>query len=520
MSEEILINVTPQETRVSVVENGILQEVHIERTQKRGLVGNIFKGRVSRVLPGMQAAFIDVGLERTGFLHSSDIVANSSNLDPDADAESDINETEQTQPIESIINEGDEILVQVVKDPIGSKGARLTTRLSIPSRYVVFVPDYPAIGISQRIEDEDERERLRNTILSHVSGIDNQAIANGNNVVLHDTVSEAELLKKGGFIVRTAAEHIPDEDIFKDIEFLKKIWDSIVVRAENTFPPSIVYEDLPLVMRTMRDLVHSEIGKVRIDSKETYQRVSEFSKHFIPELLSRIEYYTGSHPILDLYSVEDEIQRSLNRKVALKSGGYLIIDQTEAMTTIDVNTGAFVGHRNQEETIYKTNLEAAHTIARQLRLRNLGGIIIIDFIDMKDPEHGRQVLRSLEKNVEKDHSKTIISELTSLGLVQLTRKRTRESLEHILCETCPTCHGRASIKTAETVCYEIFREILREVRQFDANKLLVVASQRVVDMLLDDESTSVAELESFIGRPIAFQVEALYTQEQYDIVLL
>ena len=514
MSEEILINVTPQETRVSVVENGILQEVHIERTQKRGLVGNIFKGRVSRVLPGMQAAFIDIGLERTGFLHSSDIVVN--NLESNSTS----NESEQTQPIENIIHEGEEILVQVVKDPIGSKGARLTTRLSIPSRYVVFVPDYSSIGISQRIEDEEERERLRNAILTHISGVQNHAAANAGNVVLHNTMTEPELLKKGGFIVRTAAENIPDEDIFKDIEFLKKIWESIMVRAKNTFPPGNVYEDLPLVMRTMRDLVHSEIEKVRIDSKETYQRVTEFSKHFIPELLSRIEYYTGSHPILDLYSVEDEIQRSLNRKVSLKSGGYLVIDQTEAMTTIDVNTGAFVGHRNQEETIYKTNLEAAHTIARQLRLRNLGGIIIIDFIDMKDAEHGRQVLRSLEKNVERDHSKTIISELTSLGLVQLTRKRTRESLEHILCETCPTCDGRASIKTSETICYEIFREILREVRQFDANKLLVVASQRVVDMLLDDESASVAELEAFIGRPIAFQVEPLYTQEQYDIVLL
>jgi ribonuclease G len=514
MSEEILINVTPQETRVSVVENGILQEVHIERTQKRGLVGNIFKGRVSRVLPGMQAAFIDVGLERTGFLHTSDIVGNN------IDADSDQNGSEQLQPIEAIINEGDEILVQVIKDPIGSKGARLTTRLSVPSRYVVFVPDYSSIGISQRIEDEEERERLRNAILSYMSGVEKQVIGNTDNVVLHGTLSESEILKKGGFIVRTAAEHIPDEDIFKDIDFLKKIWDSIMVRAKNTFPPGNVYEDLPLVMRTMRDLVHSEIEKVRIDSKETYQRVTEFSKHFIPELLTRIEYYTGSHPILDLYSVEDEIQRSLNRKVPLKSGGYLIIDQTEAMTTIDVNTGAFVGHRNQEETIYKTNLEAAHTISRQLRLRNLGGIIIIDFIDMKDAEHGRQVLRSLEKNVERDHSKTIISELTSLGLVQLTRKRTRESLEHILCETCPTCSGRASIKTSETICYEIFREILREVRQFDANKLLVVASQRVVDMLLDDESTSVAELEAFIGRPITFQVEALYTQEQYDIVLL
>ena len=514
MSEEILINVTPQETRVAVVENGVLQEVYIERSQKRGLVGNIFKGRVSRVLPGMQAAFIDIGLERTGFLHTSDIVGNNSEL------EEELPVNDQTQPIESIIKEGEEILVQVIKDPIGSKGARLTTRLSIPSRYIVFIPDYASIGISQRIEDEVERERLRNVILGYQSGIAKLAVGNEDNVVLHGAIRESEILKKGGFIVRTAAEHVPDEDIFNDIEFLRKIWESIMVRAKNTFPPGIVYEDLPLVMRTMRDLVHSEIEKVRIDSKETYRRVMEFSKHFIPEFLGRIEYYTGTHPILDLYSVEDEIQRSLNRKVQLKSGGYLIIDQTEAMTTIDVNTGAFVGHRNQEETIYKTNLEAAHTIARQLRLRNLGGIIIIDFIDMQDPEHGRQVLRALEKHVEKDHAKTTLSELTSLGLVQLTRKRTRESLEHILCETCPTCNGRATVKTAETICYEIFREILREVRQFDANKLLVVASQNVVNMLLDDESTSVAELEAFIGRPITFQVETLYTQEQYDIVLL
>ena len=514
MSEEILINVTPQETRVAVVENGVLQEVHIERSLKRGLVGNIFKGRISRVLPGMQAEFIDIGLERTGFLHTSDIVGEHN------ENGSEHIETEQLQPIESIINEGEEILVQVIKDPIGSKGARLTTRLSIPSRYIVFIPDYPSIGISQRIEDEEERERLRNVILGCLTDIEKLAVGNEENVILHSTLRESEILKKGGFIVRTAAEHISDEDIFKDIEFLRKIWESVLVRAKNTFPPSIVYEDLPLVMRTMRDLVHSEVEKVRIDSKETHQRVMEFSKLFIPEFIDRIEYYTGSHPILDLYSVEDEIQRSLNRKVQLKSGGHLIIDQTEAMTTIDVNTGAFVGHRNQEETIYKTNLEAAHTIIRQLRLRNLGGIIIIDFIDMKNPDHGRQVLRSLEKNVERDHSKTILSELTSLGLVQLTRKRTKESLEHILCETCPTCDGRASIKTSETICYEIFREILREVRQFDANKLLVVASQCVVDMLLDDESTSVAELEAFIGRPITFQVETVYTQEQYDIVLL
>ncbi len=515
MSEEILVNVTPQETRVAVVENGVLQEVHIERTQKRGLVGNIYKGRVSRVLPGMQAAFIDIGLERTGFLHTSDIAVNNQE-----EIVTNISAPEQLQPIESILAEGEEILVQVVKDPIGSKGARLTTRLSIPSRYIVFIPNYPSIGISQRIEDEEERERLRNIILGYQTGIEKLAVGNEDNVVLHGAMRESEILKKGGFIVRTAAEHVTDEELFRDIEFLRKTWDSIVVRAKNTFPPAIVYEDLPLSMRTMRDLVHGEIEKVRFDSKETYQRVMEFSKHFVPEFLGRIEYYTGIHPILDLYSVEDEIQRALNKKVQLKSGGYLIIDQTEAMTTVDVNTGAFVGHSNQEETIFKTNLEAVQTIARQLKVRNLGGIIIIDFIDMQDPEHGRQVLRSLEKHVEKDHAKTTLSELTTLGLVQLTRKRTRESLEHILCEACPSCMGRGSLKSAETICYEIYREILREVRQFDASKLLVVASQKVVNILLDEESDSVAELEVFVKRPITFQVETLYTQEQYDIVLL
>jgi len=514
MSEEILINVTPQETRVAVVENGVLQEIYIERSQKLGLVGSIFKGNVSRVLPGMQAAFIDIGLERTGFLHTSDIVTAT-----DTPSTIDVDSIQQPA-IESLLREGQELLVQVVKDPLGSKGARLTTRLSIPLRYLVFIPNHQYIGISQRIEDEAERERLRNIILNYQSENSALAESNNSNVTSFETAKYQTQLSKGGFIVRTAAEGIPDDEIFRDMDFLHKLWDSVVVRAENTYPPSVVYEDLPLVMRTMRDLVHADIERVRIDSKETFKRVMEFSKKFIPEFLGRIEYYKGEHPILDLYSVEDEIQKALGKKVQLKSGGHLIIDQTEAMTTIDVNTGAFVGRRNLEETIYKTNLEAVQTITRQLRLRNLGGIIIIDFIDMQDAEHGRQVIRTLEKHLSRDNTKIAMSELTSLGLVQLTRKRTRESLEHTLCEPCPTCKGRSTIKTAETVCYEIYREIMREVRQFDANKLLVVASQDVVDMLLDEESSSVAELEEFIGRPISFQVESLYFQEQYDIVLL
>ena len=516
MSEEILINVTPQETRVAVVENGVLQEIYIERTMKRGLVGKIFKGKVSRILPGMQAAFIDVGMERTGFLHLADIV------EP-YDENGQVQQSKSTQDtsIESILSEGQEILVQVIKDPIGSKGARLTTRISIPSRYLVFLPDYPFIGISQRIENEDERLRLRQSIIHHLNpAIDQIAVGDDSNVVLHGTLDESVLLKKGGFIVRTVAEGIEAEEIHKDMGFLYKLWDSVHSREQTSTAPSIVYNDIPLALRVLRDLVNSEVEKIRIDSNETCQRLREFAGKYMPELQDRIEHYPGERPILDLYSVEDEIQKSLNRKVQLKSGGHLIIDQTEAMTTIDVNTGGFVGNRNLEETIYKTNLEAAQSIARQLRLRNLGGIIIIDFIDMQEQEHARQVLRALEKHIDRDHSKITLSELTSLGLVQLTRKRTRESLEHILCETCPTCSGRGTIKSRETVCYEIFREILREVRQFEAKKLLVVASQQVVEMCLDDESTSVAELEEFIKRPISFQVEPLYTQEQYDIVLL
>jgi ribonuclease G len=515
MSEEILINVTPQETRVAVVENGVLQEVYVERSRRRGIVGNIFKGRVSRVLPGMQAAFIDIGLSRTGFLHVSDLDSGIAELETGEERP-----PRTTVAIESILREGQEILVQVLKDPIGTKGARLTTRLSVPSRYLVFVPGQAIAGVSQRIEDEQERERLRGIIQAFNAGDLRAAAGAGNVVALAPAVGPAPQQARGGFIVRTAAEGATAEDLCREMDFLRLLWDSISERSRQCAPLTLVYEDLPLTMRTMRDLVRVEIEKVRIDSRETFQRVLEFARQFLPEFVSRIEYYPGERPILDLYGVEDEIQKALNRKVQLKSGGHLVIDQTEAMTTIDVNTGGFVGHRNLEETIFKTNLEAAQAIARQLRLRNLGGIIIIDFIDMQEAEHARQVLRALEKHVERDHAKVTISELTSLGLVQLTRKRTRESLEHILCEPCPTCGGRGTVKTKETICYEIFREILREVRQFDTGKPLVVASQTIVDLLLDDESASVAELEEFIRRPITIQVEPLYHQEQYDIVFL
>lgn len=491
MSEEILINVTPQETRVAFVENGVLQEVQIERAQKRGLVGNIYKGKVSRILPGMQAAFIDVGLERTAFLHAADIATDNAEYKNNGDS------ARSHEDITSLLREGQEVVVQVIKDPMGTKGARLITQISIPSRYLVFLPGIEHIGISQKIESEDERQRLKD--------------------VISKLAPEFEL---GGYIIRTVAEGASEEAIKNDMLFLQKLWQTIQSRISEAKPPCLIHDDLQIVMRTMRDLGNSDIEKVRIDSRESYEKVKKFADKFISHLAGSIEHYPGERPIFDIYGIEDEIHKALGRKVQLKSGGYLIIDQTEAMTTIDVNTGAFVGHRNLEETIFKTNLEASQAIVRQLRLRNLGGIIIIDFIDMTDAEHRRQVIRALEKNLERDSAKSQISEVSSLGLVEMTRKRTRESLEHILCQTCPTCDGRGSLLSAETVCFEIFREIMREARQFDAQKLLVLASQPVVDMLVDEESTSLAELEEFIGKPIKLQVETEYTQEQFDVVLM
>ena len=525
MSAELLVNVTPRETRVAVIENGVLQEVFVERASRRGLVGNIYKGRVCRVLPGMQAAFVDVGLGRAAFLHASDVAAGNrangggepaDHAIPHSDADGRTLRGEakpSTAPapdVTELLHQGQELLVQVIKDPIGGKGARLTTHISIPSCYMVYMPEADTVGVSQRIEDELERERLRTLVREMMRR------SRGSN----SGPAPAGDRPRDGYIVRTAAEAVSEELLQGDMEFLHRLWCSAQERAAAAAAPSIVHEDLALVIRTLRELTGTEIERARIDSRETLRRVIDFAEQFIPEMALKVEHYAGERPIFDLYGVDDEIQKSLERKVQLKSGGHLVIDQTEAMTTIDVNTGGYVGHRNLEETIFKTNLEATQAIARQLRLRNLGGIIIIDFIDMANEEHKRQVLRALEKNLDRDHTKSHISAVSPLGLVQMARKRTRESLEHVLCEACPTCNGRGSIKSPDTVCYEIFREILREARQYEADRLLVIASQEVVDTLIDEESTSFAELEAFIGRPITLQVENLYPREQYDVVLM
>jgi ribonuclease G len=482
VNAEILMNVTPTETRVALVENGVLQEIYIERTNHRGLVGNIYKGKVVRVLPGMQAAFVDIGLERAAFIHAAEVGKGDANT-----------------PINQLLHEGQSLVVQVTKDPISTKGARLTTQLAIPSRYLVYMPGVDHVGVSQRIEEEEERDRLKELV---------------NNCM------EAEgLTGEAGFILRTAAEGVGEDEILADTRYLRRLWRKLEERIKDNKAPSLVYDELPLSLRTIRDLSRPEVSKILIDSRETFQKIEQFTQQYVPEVSERVECYPGPRPIFELYSVEDEIQRALDRKVPLKSGGYLVIDQTEAMTTIDVNTGGFVGRRNLEETIYKTNLEATTAIGRQVRLRNLGGIIILDFIDMTEPEHQRQVLRMLEKMLEKDHTKSKISGVSELGLVEMTRKRTRESLEHMLMEPCKACDGRGSVKTAETICYEIFREILREERAYEAGTYSVLASQQVVDRLLDEDSHGLADLEAFIGKAIKLQVESQYTQDQYDIIL-
>ncbi|MET1254745.1 ribonuclease G [Aliikangiella maris] len=497
MKEEILVNVTPQESRAAVIENGMLQEIYIERSASRGLVGNIYRGKVIRVLPGMQAAFINIGRERSAFLHAAEIL-------PISETEMIENENITTPDINELLHDGQNITVQVIKDEIGTKGARLTTHLTIPSRFLVMMPDNPHIGVSQRIEDEDERIRLKEALSSP-----NGQEKNGSK--------EKEM---PGYIVRTAAEGADVSELKRDADFLDRLWQTIKSKIRAAKAPCLVHEDLDLPLRLIRDLAPTGVEKIRVDSVTVHQRLLSFVKEFIPNLKSSVEFYTGERPLFDVFNVEDEIEKALHRKVQLKSGGYLIIEQTEAMITIDVNTGGFVGYRNLEDTIFKTNLEAASALARQLRLRNLGGIVIIDFIDMKDDEHKRQVLRTLEKALERDHAKTHISEVSSLGLVQMTRKRSTESLEHLLCESCPTCGSKGSVKTAQTICYEIFRELYRSARAYEAQKYLVLASQEVVDRMLDEEAPYLAELEAMIGKPIRFQAERLYTQEQFDVVLM
>ena len=487
MSEQILVNITPQETRVAIMQQGVVQELHIERASSYGLVGNVYQGRVCRVLPGMQSAFVEIGLERAAFLHVADIWQQK----PDADKPA------IEKPIEKLLYEGQTVLVQVIKDPIGTKGARLSTQISIAGRLLVYLPQEAHIGISQRIEDEHERELLRTKLQQLVPS----------------TV-------KGGFIVRTSAETATASELLSDVEYLQRIWTGVVEQAKTAAPQTLLYQELNLALRVLRDFVNDNIDRVIIDSRETYGKLQSFAANYMSGVAARLEHYQGERPLFDLYQVEDEIEKALARKVELKSGGYLIVDQTEALTTVDVNTGGFVGVRNFDDTIFKTNLEAAHAIARQLRLRNLGGIIIVDFIDMDSAEHKSAVLEEFKKALTLDRTRMTMSGFSALGLVEMTRKRTRESLAHVLCQSCPVCKGRGELKTPQTVCYEILRELLREARQYSARAFRILASQRVIDLFLDEESQSLAQLADFIGKPISLLVESEYNQEQFDIVLM
>ncbi|WP_315389042.1 ribonuclease G [Neisseria bacilliformis] len=482
--ETILVNITPQETRVAILEENNICELHIERNSGHGLVGNIYLGVVRRVLPGMQSAFVDIGLERAAFLHIVDILEQRKN-------------PEAAQRIEHVLFEGQTLLVQVIKDPINSKGARLSTQISLAGRFLVHLPQEEHIGVSQRIEDHEERHNLRGRL---------------NSLLPPDSAH--------GYIIRTSAETATDAELQADIGYLTKVWQDIRSKAKTRPAGSLLYQDLPLSLRVLRDMFSGNTREILVDSKENFAKMQDFAAQYVQDAPEKIKLFNGERPLFETHNVEAEINRALQPRVSLNFGSYLIIEATEAMTTIDVNTGGFVGARNFDETIFKTNLEACHAIARELRLRNLGGIIIIDFIDMASDIHREAVLQELAKALSFDRTRVTLNGFTSLGLVELTRKRTRENLSHVLCEPCPTCQGRGRLKTPQTVCYEIQREIVRENRRFDAKEFRILASPEVIDLFLDEESQSLAMLIDFIGKPISLAVENSYTQEQFDVVLV
>ena len=491
MQEDILINWSPQETRVAIVESGAVQELHVERALERGLVGNVYLGRVARVLPGMQSAFIDIGLERAAFLHVADVW----HRPPEGESLSMARSTQAQIPIERQVFEGQALTVQVIKDPIGTKGARLSTQISIAGRLLVFLPQDDHVGVSQKIPSA-QRDELRTRL------------------------QELTQPQGGGFILRTNGEDATDGALSEDISYLRKAWQRIKDAAVRQPPMTLLHQDLNLLQRVLRDMVGESTQTIRVDSREQFDALMAFGQEFMPAAAQKLQHYRGERPIFDLFSIDEEIAKALGRRVDLKSGGYLIVDQTEALTTMDVNTGGFVGARNFDDTIFKTNLEAAQAIARQLRLRNLGGIIIADFIDMVREDHRDAVLAEFRKQLQRDRVKTMAGGFSQLGLVEMTRKRTRESLAHMLCEPCPACEGRGNVKTARSVTYDIFREILREARQFNPREFRVVASPKVIELFLDEESQHLAGLSEFIGKPVSLQSEAAMGQGQYDIVLL
>jgi ribonuclease G len=502
MPSELVINVTSQETRIALIENGVLSELFIERQSERGIGGNIYKGKVVRVLPGMQASFVDIGLARAAFLYVADVYEDYDDLALMMGASRDNGDfTMERDPlsapryhshIEDMLHEGQEVLVQVSKEPIGSKGARVTTHISLPGRYLVFMPSVDHVGISRRIENEVERKRLKE-IISRIKP------------------------PGAGFIVRTASEGGTEEDLLMDLNFLIKLWEKIQQRKVNASVPSGIHRDLDISLRAIRDLYTRDVEKVVVDSEKEHKAILEFIENFMPQLKYSVEYYQADEPIFDAYGVEVEISRAMGRKVWLKSGGYIVIEETEALTAVDVNTGKYVGKGNQEDTILKTNLEAVKEIAYQLRLRNIGGIIIIDFIDMEREGGRERVFQVLKEALKKDRAKTNILRISELGLIEMTRKRTRENLNRILCESCTYCEGRGIIKSKTTLCFEIFREIKLEAMNVPSKVIMVSLHPEVADFLYDEERYAIEELETKLKKKIIIKVRSDFHQEEYEI---
>ena len=481
--ETILVNITPQETRVAILEENNICELHIERNSGHGLVGNIYLGVVRRVLPGMQSAFVDIGLERAAFLHIVDILEQRKN-------------PEAAQRIEHVLFEGQTLLVQVIKDPINSKGARLSTQISLAGRFLVHLPQEEHIGVSQRIEDHEERHNLRGRL---------------NSLLPPDSAH--------GYIIRTSAETATDAELQADIGYLTKVWQDIRSKAKTRPAGSLLYQDLPLSLRVLRDMFSGNTREILVDSKENFAKMQDFAAQYVQDAPEKIKLFNGERPLFETHNVEAEINRALQPRVSLNFGSYLIIEATEAMTTIDVNTGGFVGARNFDETIFKTNLEACHAIARELRLRNLGGIIMLDFIDMNDPEHQQGVMDALLTALAGDRSKYTISPISPLGIIEMTRKRTRESLRQLMCEPCPCCQGRGYVKTVETITYELFRDLMREARDFSPKMMTIVAGLELIDFIREEESLTFSDLQALLKIPIRLQVDSAYRHGQYDIAL-
>jgi ribonuclease G len=494
MSNLLLINADGPDRRVALIENGSLAELHVERPVERSIAGNIHKGKVLRVLPGMQAAFVDIGLHKAAFLYAADVLDPSAQKDPLDDAE-DGDEKEELPrtiaPINELVREGQEILVQVAKEPIGTKGARITSYISLPGRYLVLMPTVDHIGVSRRITSEEERVRLKEL----VEGLDAPA----------------------GIILRTLAEGQSEETLRGDLDFLLKLWEDIDKRSQTTSAPALLYRDLDLVLRSLRDLFSNQINRLIVDDIEEYERVKEFVAAFMPQSLDRVELYQGEEPLFDAFGVEIEVDRALARKVWLRSGGYLVLDQGEALTAVDVNTGRYVGRHNLEDTITKINLEAVKEAVTQLRLRNIGGLIVIDFIDMERETNRQKVWRALQDALAADRAKSNALEISRLGLVEMTRKRVRQSLGQQLTAACPYCEGRGVVKTALTVCYEVLRELRRQSPSLPGPILEVGVHPEVADLLADAENEHLTVLERRFGKTVVVTAESNFHLEQFEI---